>query len=459
MAKDLQLELVHDSGTFVFAVEGEYVPRLEPVYRYNVNPPEIVELRQVWEFRQCKLVSSTAAGLWAGAGGVAALVALLSTRGAGHPTSARLVDVGASTTLITLGPADYEKFAFEILEGETDAATPRASWRRTAAFTLRVSAVRKFTDARGIVDFQQTVRVTFPGGLQRIESVMTITTLEGTSAVEKAAQYAALDSTNYGSDYLYETGAGADGIDYEYEDADTLNGRTPTVCVATSAIAQQGVDCGTTGPSGSLSAVLLQTETETTADETITRTIAQAVGPNAESWVVSQRPGGSLSRNLIVREPSSRLVRGEWERKTQRPDSATGETSSTTVEVTITGGGRVYDYEPATGDFEPIEYEGTFIPWVARVAITVERVGGSGRFSELRLPGPPGEPWRLQRDESEEKEPTRVPTEKGADALQARWRREATLVFRSVRAPDEPVSLAMSKVSPVASHLHVGQLT
>ena len=92
MAKALQLELVHNGGTFVFAVEGEYLPRWEPIYKLAANPPVVAEMRLTWEFRQCKLVSSTVAGLWVGAGAtIATLNTLLETRGTGHPTAARLI--------------------------------------------------------------------------------------------------------------------------------------------------------------------------------------------------------------------------------------------------------------------------------------------------------------------------------------------------------------------------------
>lgn len=460
MAKNLQLELVYPSGTVTFAVEGSYLPRWEPTYRFNVNPPEVVELRQVWEFQQVKFISTTVSGLWTTAGNINTLLSILATRGTGHFTSARLIadPSGTPTTLITLGPSDYEKFAVEALEGELDAVTPRASWNKSAAFTLRVSAVRKFEDAQGIVDFQQTVRITFPRGLERVEAVTTITTKEGTSAVTKAASYAALDSTNYGSDYLYETGIDADGIDYEYEDADLVNGRTPTLCRATSIIQQQGVDVGTTGPSGSLAEAFYQTTVETTAKEVITRYVAQAVGANASAWVLSRKPSGSLSRDVLVTEPSGLLVRGEWEIKTQRTTSSGAETSMV-VEVEITGGGPDIDFEPTVGGFEPVMFEGGVLPWVARVSVSVERTGGSGRHSELRLPGPPGEPWIFIPNESTEKDPYRVEAEKGTDEAQDKWKREAVLVFKAPRAPDEPVSLAMARAQPVASYRYPGQLT
>lgn len=461
MAKSLELRLVHSGGNFTFSVEGEYLPRWEPVYKINANPPVVQEMRLVWEFRQCKLVASSVSSLWTGTGGINALATLLNTRGTGHPTSATLVGdpSGTPTTLVTLGPSDYEQFQVEALEGETDGATPRTSWRLSAAFTIRVSAVKKNADTNGIVGFTQSVSVSYPSGLQRVEWDTTITTKEGTSAVTKAQNYAALDVANYGSTYWYVTGAGGDGVDYVYEDADEVSSRTPTVCRALSVLQQSGVDLGTSSASGSLTDPVYSVTTRTTAKEVVTTYTAEARGANAESWVLSKKPGGSVSDSSILREPSSLLVRGTWEKRSQRSDPATGDTASTETRVVVSGGGRVYDFEPVAGDYEPVEYEGSMQPWQAVVTVTVERTGGSGKFSELRLPGPPGDPWRLIRGESEEFDPYRVEAEKGTDSAQDKWRREARLVFRAARPPEAPVSQAIASAAPVATHLYTGQVT
>ena len=451
MAKTLELALVHSAGTFVFSVEGEYFPRWEPTYRFNIDPPEVVELRLAWEFRQVKLVAATPAALFAGAGAtIATLAGLLGTRGLGFPTNATLKNSGG-TTLLEFG-ATYEQFIIEVLEGEADAETPRSSWATSAAFTLRLSAIKKNGDARSIVDFQQTVRVSYPGGLHRLSVETLITTKEGTSAVTKAGLYATLDSTAYGSDYLYETGIGSDGIDYDYDDADLVNSRTPTVCRAVSTIQRKGVDVGTTGPSGSLADASYSIDTQRTAKEVIVTTTAEAIGANAMSWVLSLKPGGSLFDSRIFEERASRLVRGTWVKRTQRT-TADGETTVEAV-VEITGGGPALSYEPVAGGFEPLEFEGAFLPWAARVTVTVERVGGSGRLSELRLPGPPGDPWRFDQNASTEQDPFRVQTEKGTDDAQDRWKREAVLVFRSVRPPDGPVAVALAAAPPIATYFY-----
>lgn len=455
MPKDVELRLNYTSGTVTFAVEGDYLPRWEPVYRFNTNPPQIVEMRQVWEFRGARLVNTTTSGLWTS---IASLLGRIGTRGTGQLTSATLVATpsGTPSTLLTLGPSDYEKFAVDVLDGELDPTVPAASWRRSATFTLRLSAVRKFDDARGIVDFEQSVSVTYPQGLRRVELTTTITTKEGVSAVGKAELYAGLDVAAYGSDYVYETGAGASGIDHETEDADQLEARAPTVCRSVSILQQQGVDAGTTSAAGSLSSVLYQVTTERTSEEVRTRTVAQAIGANAEAWVLGRRPAGALARDVLVLEPP--LVRGEWEQVTQRV-SPTGEESAMTVEVELTGGGAALDWEPVSGGYEPVVFEGGLLPWTARVSVEVERVGGSGRLSELRLPGPPPEPWRFVQAESLEGDPHRVPGERAVDATRDRWRRKALLVFRSVSPPGEPVAAAMLAAPPRATYFYPGQVS
>lgn len=462
MAKALELQLVHASGTFTFSVEGEYLPRWEPVYRTNANPPVVTEMRQVWEFRQCRLVASSVTGLWTGSGAtIAALRALLETRGSGHPTSATLVadPSGTPTTLVTLGPPDYEQFQIEALDGETDTATPRASWRLSAAFTIRVSAVKRNADANGMVGFIQTVRITYPGGLRRVEQTTTVTTREGTSAVDKATTFGALDVANYGSNYWYVTGARGNGVDVEYTDADEVNSRTPTVCTVTSVLEESGVDVGTSSAAGSLTAPSYSVNVRTTAQEVVTTYTAEARGDNAEAWVMSKKPGGSISDTNVFREPTALLVRGTWEKRTQRTDPSTGETSSAEVRVELSGGGPVEDFEIAAGGFEPVLFEGGMQPWQAVVTIAVERTGGSGKLSEMRLPGAPGEPWRLVRGESVETDPIRVLAEKGADSSQDRWRREARLVFRSARPPEAPLSETIAAQPRVASHLYTGQVS
>src|SRR5690606_30481287 len=138
-----------------------------------------------------------------------------------------------------------------------------------------------------------TVRLSFSGGLSRIEWETTITTREGVSAIEKANEFAALDVSNFGSNFWYVTGAGGHGIDYEATDADELSGRTPTIVRALSVLQESGVDLGTSGPEGSITDPVYSVNTRTTATEVVTTYTAEARGANAEAWVLSKQPGGS----------------------------------------------------------------------------------------------------------------------------------------------------------------------
>ena len=188
MAKATQLELVYSGGTLVFDVEGEFIPSWQPVHKLNANPPVVTELRKVWEIRQAKLVSTTVAGLWTAIG---TLDTAILARGTGHPTAARLIrdPSGAAATIITLGPPTYEQFMVEGLEGETDALTPHASFRKVACFNLRVSATKKNPEAvTGLVGFDQQIAYSYERGLTRVRARTQITTAEGTDARTKAMQ-------------------------------------------------------------------------------------------------------------------------------------------------------------------------------------------------------------------------------------------------------------------------------
>lgn len=435
MSAALQLQITYSGGTFTFDVEGEYLPRWEPTYKVAANPPVVTEMRKVWEFRQCRLISTTVAGLWTD---VATLDTMLMARGTGHPTAAVLKrdPASANVTLVTLGPSDYEGFQIEA-EGETDAILPRASWRTSAAFTIRVSAVkRNAEDVTGIVDWDQRVTYRYEGGLAIVEMVTRLSTLEGTSAVTKAQTYATLDVSDFGSDYTYETN-GPDGIEYTYTDADEVNSRTPTVVECVSRLRRWGVTVGTTAAGGSPDSVGYEVLTRRTAKETITRYTISATGPNYLTWVASRKPTGSLSVDELVDQKHIRSATGTYEQKVNAASAASG---TTEIKVEISGGAEALDWEPVAGGYEPVEFVGAFLPWQATVTVTVERVGGSGLLSELRLPAPLGEPWRLDRNASTEGEPYEVQEDDPPDGAQQKWRREARLVYGSAKAPTGPLS-------------------
>lgn len=447
MSAALQLQITYSGGTFTFAVEGEYLPRWEPTYKIAANPPVVTEMRKVWEFRQCRLISTTVAGLWTD---VSTLDTMLMARGTGHPTAAVLKrdPAGANVTLVTLGPATYEGFQIEA-EGETDAILPRASWRTSAAFTIRVSAVKRNAEAvTGIVDWDQRVAYRYEAGLAIVELVTRLSTLEDVSAVTKAQTYATLDVNDFGSDYTYETN-GPYGIEFVYTDADEVNTRTPTVVECVSRLRQWGVNVGTSAPAGSPDSVGYEVLVRRTAKETITRYTISATGPNYLTWIASRKPTGSLAVDELVDRKESRSATGVYEQKVNAASAAGGVTE---IVVDISGGYPALDFDAIAGGYEPVEYVGALLPWQATVTILVERVGGTGLPSELRLPAVLGDPWRLDRNASVEGEPYEVHEDDPPDGAQQKWKREAKLIYRAARAPDGPLSPALRSGQGVASY-------
>ena len=107
------------------------------------------------------------------------------------------------------------------------------------SITLRVTALKVFEDANGIVSFAQEVHSTSERGLNILEWVTTIQTAEGTSAITKAIAFAKIDIANFGAFYAYDTN-NTNGIDYTVVDADEENSRIPTSVVAVSRIKEFG---------------------------------------------------------------------------------------------------------------------------------------------------------------------------------------------------------------------------
>lgn len=452
MSKAVQLELVYSGGTLTFDVEGEFLPRWQPVHKLNANPPVVTEMRKVWELRQCRFVSTTSAALWTK---ILALEAALDARGTGHPTAARLIrdPSGAAATIITLGPATYEQFLLEAMEGETDGITPRSSWRTSATFMIRVSAVKKNAEAvTGLVGFDQQVDYSYENGLVRVGYRTQITTAETVDARTKAQTYAAIDITDFGSDYTYDTN-GPYGIDYTYTDADENNARVPTVVEVESRIRQWGINVGTTGPGAYPDKVGYSTRTIVAAKKTRTEITISAEGPGYESWVTARIPTGPLSESDMFVDTANKIAvwtgAQEEEDEKQKTNGRRGESR-----VVITGGHRARDYEPVAGGFEPVEFVGAFAPWTATVTVLVERVGGTGKLSELKLPGKPGAPWTLIENESEEGEPFLLEESRKVDESQDTWQREARLVYRSAKPPSQSLAAEIAAVPPVSSHFY-----
>lgn len=451
MGAAVQLQIVTASGTFAFQVEGSYFPRTEAEWKEAANPPEVVALRETWEFRQARFVSAdgTVASTWAR--WLAFKAAIAPSAGArARATSALLVrdPAGANVTLLTIGGTGWEGFRVEALEGETDESEPGASWRTVAACTLRVSAVEKHADVNGIVGWEQTVEVTYEDGRQGVEARTRITTKEGVSAVTKAQAFAGLDASAFGETFLYETN-GPDGIEWTTGDDDRPNSRVPTVVDAVSRIRGYGISFGEVEAGESPSSVAYSITTRRTTDdngalETQIVTHAEARGPGCEAFVSSKRPSVYTDYEEIVEE-ALLFASGTWTEK--RSASASGKAPR--IRATITGG-RAASWE--AGMHGPaIYFHGGMGAYTAAVEVTREFIGSEATRETFRLPGPP-EGWTVHQDECEEEEP--LLEKEGATAAQNKWVRKVRLVFRCGVLPSTPITALMRSAPEVDSYFY-----
>lgn len=449
MAARLQLQIVQaTAGTFTFDVEGEWTPRLEPVYRAATEPPQLEQILYTWEFRACRLVTSTGAPAALDAS-VAAFFATFEDE-EDHPTYVRLVrdPSGAATEVLRLGTGGsdtYEGLRFALIEGEQDPQNPDASWSASATFTIEVSASRKFADANGIVGFTQEVRTRYVSGLRVLEWDTTITTAEGVSAVDKAKSFAAIDISSLPT-YSYETN-GPDGIEWEALDADESASRTPTVVQAISRVREWGVVIGASGGGAAPDEVSLDVTTTTSADGTTVATEAFARGPNAEQWVLSQRPAGGLASSIVTVSTAKNEARATWETNS----SAAGVGFARTVTITTSGGGRALRMIPIAGGHPPIVQRGGFAPFKAEVAVRVTRQGGDGTAAELKFPPLLPAPWILDPIASKESDP--YIAQLGPDESAHLWERTASLVYMAATRPAELPGAAIANGNDVTTYL------
>ncbi len=447
MGAAVQLQIVTASGTFVFDVQPGYFPRTEAEWKEAANPPEVVALRETWEFRQAKFVSAdaTVGSTWTKWLAFKAAIAPSGTARA-RATSARLVrdPAGAAATLLTIGGSGWEGFRVEALEGETDETEPGASWRTVAACTLRVSAVSKHADANGIVGWEQSTDLTYENGLQVVELRTRITTAEGTSAVTKAESYAALTAATFGSTFLYETN-GPYGVDVTIVDDDRPNSRTPTIVDAVSRIRGYGISFGTVTPGSAPSTVSYSVTTKTTAKETTTVTEASATGPGSETFVLGKAPAVYSEKEIYV-EPSGLSARGVWTNSAKDADAK----RELLVRASITGG-RAVGFESGMSG-SAVLFAGGFSDYKAVVEVSRSAVGADGLLTTLTLPGPPGNGWTFMQLESVENEPFLA--EAGISTSQDRWERTATLVFRAGALPRTPILDLMAQANEVRSYYY-----
>ena len=459
MSKALQLEVVSSGGTFTFDVEGEFFPRLEPVYKDGSHPLQLEEIRYVWEVRGLRLRGASpadTASLWTR---FLALETHLATRTA-HPTYARMVrdPSGANVELWRIGdgsanPPAWEKFRIETVEGEPDPEFRDASFRTVVYLTMRLSAVRKFADANSVVGFQQTVDVSYPNGLKQVSWRTRVTTREGTSAVTVATTIGALDVNDFGGDYGYdEETNGPDGVALTYTDAEENPpgggaARTPTVAEVVSAVKQYGISVGVTSPGSSPSDFDYTITTHTSPDEEFTTTTAAASGPGASSWVELKKPA-TYNESEVTHNTAKLVSRGVWTTRRKRTKS---KQNRWTIEVEITGGYPQEDYDPIMNGLPPVLFVGAIQPWKATVTIDFEDTG-TAKTADMKLPGLPAhdDPWRLDRNASSETEP--VLTEKAEDVASNKYTRTARLVFWATRAPIKPLLEQINEQPQVVSY-------
>ena len=451
-APPLQLEIQGDQSHFRFDVPGPLEPRLEPVWKEAANPPQVVEIREVWEIPGARLVSSdgSTATFWRE---WKAFLARLRVRGQGFPLWVRLIrdPAGAGQVVWTLGPPDYEHFKIEELSAGSDELAPTATWRVLVPVTLVVSAVQRFADPNGIVGWDQEVSSSFdPGGLHVLEWRTALTTREGVDAVDKARRFGRIDITPFGGSYSYATN-GPDGVEVVAADADEQNRRTPTACTVVSRIKQWGVHVGTTSPGSSPTEVGYSVRTRIEKDERSTTYRVSARGPGALAWVEGRRPGGPIETSELFHEEAIRYVEGTWVVKEPTPDEPDKpEGVRWQIQTEISGGHVEFDFEPVVGGFEPVLFEGAIIPWRLSVAIKGRKRGGEGKPEELKLPGVLPAPWLLDRNSSREKDP--FVAEFGTDAESHLWAREANLVYWAKEKPSESPAKQLRAAQPVASY-------
>lgn len=442
----LYVEILGPSGTYRFAVPGAFEPRLEPAWKEASEPPEVVELREVWEIPGARIVATDGDPLtfwqeWT------AFLASVRVRGPGA-ISVRLVrEIGGTPHVVwTLGPPTHERFRIEQLGARTDEAVPRATWNVLAPFTLVVSAVQRFADVRGIVGWQQETSSRHdPGGLHLLEWRITVTTREGTSAVEKARQFGRIPIVPFGPSYTYETN-GADGVEVVATDADELNRRLPTRATAVSRIRQWGVRVGTTSPGTSPTEVSYSVRTRFEDGKQQVTYRATARGPGALAWVEARRPGSAVDTGEVIHEEALRYAEGTWTTK----DETHQDPRPWSIQTEISGGHADFDFEPVVGGYEPVLFEGAILPWKLTVQIRAQRRGASIGRDELLLPGVLPDPWILDRNESREREPT--VEKEGLDPESRVWVREASLVYWSARRPTASPLRQLEAAQPVASY-------
>jgi hypothetical protein len=380
-----------------------------------------------------------------------ALLAKLETRGDGAPTGMQLFEVspnGVEVERLVLGPPTWASFRVEVAEGDVDDLNPSSAFQSSFGFYLKCSALlqREFDAGdggiAGIVGFEQSIKERFTNGLREVTWTTTVTTKEGTDARVKAALVGAIPAGLYGGSYTYLTngadshGVGVGGVDVDVLDPDTRSDRVPTKAVAVSTVKEWAIDVGVTGPGSSPDEVSLVEAVNEDEEESTRIVSATARGPGALAWGTAQAPADFSSRKQSY-DRATREFSATWEVKTE------SFVATYSIQAELSGGHQVFDYEPVTGGYAPVRFDGAVEAWQLTITITITKRGGTGALSEMKLPPLPGDPWSLDWRQSTEGLPTEA--EPAKTAAKVKWGRAAKLVLLSNAQPKDDPAQVMRK--------------
>ena len=411
-------------GTYTFDVDGELAISQELEYKEAANPPQLQQINEAWEINAARIVGSTSEATF---DNWATFLALLETRTGTRFTSAEQRRDGVTER--TLGPSSYQEFKIELVGTGADPNSPASTYNTVVPLSIRITAVRVFADANGIVGWDQTVSNTYKNGLHTLEWRTTVQTVEGTSAVSAAETHARIPIADFGSTYTWSTN-GPNGIDYDYEDGDEANSRVPTKVVAISRIEQWGVAIGAAvdgnSPNGSIEYSIEDILEE---GKTFQITRAKAEGPNAKTWVLSKAPTVGVVSAKVFHDLAGRIASGEWGVETQNQNAVRH-----SIAAVITRGHRDIEFVAISGDFPPVKTTGARQAYRLTVTTTMRYTGYLPDRLQMPLPAPPGDPWVFIPNVSFEDALPRL-VKPGATDDTDEWERGATLVFES---PSEP---------------------
>jgi hypothetical protein len=451
-ARDLQFRFHLDDGppesVFAFDVQGTWRWRNEFTYKESSDDPaQLEQIRSVWEIVGSAQLSDDGT-FGAGWSQLRAAFAVFHQRGGTFPSKVQIVrDPGGAdeTVELTLGPDDWEDFRVDELSGgEPFELAPDATQRTAFPVTIRVSAVRRFSETRGatatgIVQFEQTVVETFEAGLRLLEWETTVTTRKGTDAVAKAKTYGLIPIEALGSYYSYLTN-GPDGVNVTILDADQradADGepthepdRVPTKVRVVCRVKEWAVEVGVTEPGTGPDTVGLVRETKVTDEEQVRTIVAEATGPAAETWVRRQRPAGDVEETIREGE-HERSFRAEWTIREKSPKAEL----IMVLEGELAPGDESPEWEDVAGGLEPLPFWTPLTKWELTLSVELSRRGGTGTPSEMRFPPKLPEPWILNPRRSRERDP--FEGEAAKDPERVLWKRTAALVYESPTAPRE----------------------